>query len=170
MKKLSCVLLVVILTAVAVVSAGCGCSKSDESSTQSNSTSLNTNALDRIKIYEGSGEKQGNLLVTLKGEAKQAMSDIMQMYAETKNEELKPKKDVSDAKEIYYFELLNYEDDGTPKKSNVYFLYFLGDDTYCYYKEKQHFADGEYYICGKTAVSQQNITDMVNGVENNEKN
>ena len=56
------------------------------------------------------------------------------------------------------------------KKSNIYYLYFLGDDTYCYYKEKQHFADGEYYICGKTAVSQQNITNMINGVGNDEKN
>ena len=169
MRKLSCLLLIVILTAVAVVSAGCGCSKSDDNN-KTISPSLNTNALDRIKIYAGAGEKKGELLVTLKGKEKQAMSDIMQMYAETKNEELKPKKDVSNAKEIYYFELLNYEEDGTPKKSNVYFLYFLGDDTYCYYKEKQHFADGEYYICGKTAVSQQNITDMINGVENNEKN
>ncbi|MGN1127150.1 MAG: hypothetical protein ACI4RI_06890 [Ruminococcus sp.] len=169
MKKLSCVLMVVILMAVAVISAGCGCSKSDNN-TQNTTPSLNTNALDRIKIYEGTGEKQGKLLVTLKGEEKQAMSDIMQMYAETKNEKLQKKEDVSDAKEIYYFELLNYEDDGTPKKSNVYYLYFLGNDTYCYYKEKQHFADGEYYICGKTAVSQQNITDMVNGVENDEKN
>ncbi|MGN0476034.1 MAG: hypothetical protein ACI4HM_01715 [Ruminococcus sp.] len=170
MKKLSCVLLVAILTVVTVVSAGCGCSNSAGNSTQNSSPSLNTNALDRIKIYSGAGEKQGELLVTLKGEAKQAMSDTMQMYAETKSEKLQKKEDVSNAKEIYYFELLNYEDDGTPKKSNVYFLYFLGNDTYCYYKEKQHFADGEYYICGKTAVSQQNITDMVNGVENNEKN
>lgn len=170
MKKLSCILMVAILAVVAVVSAGCGCSKSDEISTKSNTPSLNTNALDRIKIYDGTGEKQGELLVTLKGEEKQAMSDIMQMYAETKSESLKKKEDVSKAKKIYYFELLNYQDDGTPKKSNIYYLYFLGDDTYCYYKEKQHFADGEYYICGKTAVSQQNITNMINGVGNDEKN
>lgn len=169
MRKLSCLLLVAVLAVVAVISAGCGCSNTGEKA-DSTTPSLNTNALDRIKIYSGAGEKKGDLLVTLKGEAKQAMSDINQMYAETKNEQLQPKKDVSDAKEIYYFELLNYEEDGTPKKSNVYFLYFLGDDTYCYYKDKQHFADGEYYICGKTAVSQQNISNMVNGVENNENN
>ena len=170
MRKLSSVLMVAVLAMVAVISAGCGCSSTDSGSTQNTTPSLNTNALDRIKIYDGTGEKQGDLLVTLKGEAKQAMSDIMQMYAETKNEKLQPKKDVSKAKEIYYFELLNYEKDGTPKKSNVYYLYFLGNKTYCYYREKQHFADGEYYICGNTAVSQQNITDMVNGVENNENN
>ncbi|MGN0461107.1 MAG: hypothetical protein ACI4HZ_01540 [Ruminococcus sp.] len=170
MRKLSCVLLFAVLAVVAVISAGCGCSSTDSGSTQNTTPSLNTNALDRIKIYDGTGEKQGDLLVTLKGEAKQAMSDVNQMYAETKSEKLEVKEDVSKAKKIYYFELLNYEEDGTPKKSNVYYLYFLGNKTYCYYREKQHFADGEYYICGNTAVSQQNITDMVNGVENNEKN
>jgi type II secretory pathway pseudopilin PulG len=155
-KKTITLILAIILTLTAVSFSGCN---SKEGETEA--TSVNTSTLERIKIYQG--DKDGELLTTIKGSNNDAMSIMNQIFAETKSTKEKEKEDVSSASEEYFVELLNYETDGTSKDSNYFSIYILDDKVYCYYPDEQSFSGTEYYICGYTSVTKDSIESLING-------
>lgn len=159
MKKTTAILLAVITAFSCLFIAGCGSTAKKEEK-----PAINTNALDRIRIFESSKkEEKGKEIVTLKGEASNAMGYLSQLYAETKSKSESPKKDVSKADKVYFFEILNYTDEGKAKESNYIYIYYIGKKVYCYYKEKQSFGDGDFYINGYTNVKQEDFNNMING-------
>lgn len=154
MKKVIAISVAVIMAVSCLFVTGCGCSRVKPS--------INTNALDRIKIYECNNQgKKGKVVGILKGGAPNAMGSISQMYAEVKTTKEKPKEDTSKAKKVIYFELLNYTDEGKPKDSNYVYVYYIGKKVYCYYKDEQSFGDGDYYLNGYTNVKQSSFDDMI---------
>ncbi len=156
MKKLTAILMILATLFTCAFVTGCGCSRVKPK--------LNTNALDRIKVYESgvNGEK-GKNLVTLKGASSQAMGDLSQLYAEVKSTKEKPKEDTSKATKAYLLEILNYTDEGKAKDSNFVNIYYIGDRVYCYYPGEQSFGDGDFYLNGYTNVKQENFENMAKG-------
>ena len=157
MKKITAILLATLTIFMCCFVTGCGCTRVEPK--------LNTNSLDRIKIFKSNiKEEKGMEIVTLKGGVPNAMGNISQLYAEVKSKNEKPKEDVSKAKKVLFFELLNYTEEGKPKKSNYVYVYYIGSKVYCYYKDKQTFGDGDYYLNGYTNVKQKNFEEMLKQV------
>ncbi|MCH5202022.1 MAG: hypothetical protein J1F17_02340 [Oscillospiraceae bacterium] len=150
MKKLLSGLLAIICLVLCMAVSGCGCSNSAAPK-------------DKILIYSGVNDTKGPLLATVKDTNEKASGTIEQILKDIKKDTLADKQETRLAKEIYYVEYLNYDENGNKTDTTTLFIYYIDDTIYCYSPDKQTLSDGEYYLNGYTSVTQEKLNDVVNG-------
>ncbi len=175
MKKCLSVLLITVITLL-LTAAGCSDDNSQEdknatppptttavafhtTETQKATGAEGTSTVNNkpsVYIYDGTGEKQGEKIATVKWSDTDKITTINKMIQTDGviSSDKKEKKDTSKASKVYLFELINNYTD-----NNLFYVYFIGDKVYLY--SDKFSSDAKAFVNGYADVSQDEVMAII---------